>query len=165
MCAQYYKKSNRISIGIADAGVGILKTISQFHSARDDAAAIRLALQPGITGTTRRLGGTEFNAGAGLFFTKSIAALSRNLFVVYSGESLFKLLRNPVNQLPLLQADPAGDRHRFQPVPSWPGTVIGIDITVREDIEFADLLNEIRKAYSIDVKKRKKAFYRKIRFQ
>jgi len=164
VCAQYYKKSNRIAIGIADFGVGIQDTMKRFHRVTDDASAIRLALQPGFTGTTSRIGGTEFNAGAGLFFTKSIASLSRNIFLLYSGEALFKLLRQPQDQL-TLNADPAMDRHRFLKVPDWPGTAIGIDIAVREDVEFSALLNEIRKAYSIDVKKRKKAYYKKIQFR
>ncbi|HVO32857.1 MAG TPA: ATP-binding protein, partial [Elusimicrobiota bacterium] len=64
LCAQYYKKSNAIRIGIADTGVGIKKTITQSWPAKDDLEAVRLALTPGITGTTRREGGTEQNAGA-----------------------------------------------------------------------------------------------------
>lgn len=164
LCAQYYKRSNRISIGIADFGLGIFNTMRKHHAVDGDSSAIRMALQPGITGTTGRIGGTEFNAGAGLFFTKSIAALSRNHFVLYSGGSLFKLLKSAPGQL-TLQADPAFDRHRFQDVSEWPGTAIGIDISVRDDVEFASLLSEIRKAYSIDVKKKKKAYYKKIRFQ
>jgi anti-sigma regulatory factor (Ser/Thr protein kinase) len=165
VCAQYYKRSNKISIGIADFGVGIRDTMKRFHPVPDDASAIRLALQPGVTGTTARIGGTEFNAGAGLFFTKSIASLSQNYFVLYTGSSVFKLLRQAEDQLPLLNADPLLDRHRFQEVPRWPGTAMGIDIAVREDVEFASLLDEIRKAYSIDVRSKKKAYYKKIRFR
>ena len=33
-----------------------------------DIDAIKLALTPGISGTTRQEGGTDDNAGAGLFF-------------------------------------------------------------------------------------------------
>ena len=40
MCAQYYKKSNTIRIGIVDRGVGILKTISALHRAKTDLEAI-----------------------------------------------------------------------------------------------------------------------------
>jgi len=67
-CAQYYKKSNTIRLGIVDRGVGIRETIGSIYPAKDDLSAIQLALTPGITGTTRRIGGTEQNAGAGLFF-------------------------------------------------------------------------------------------------
>lgn len=165
VCAQYYRKSNRIAIGIADAGIGIRASMARSHNVATDKDAIRLALQPGVTGTTSRLGGTEFNAGAGLFFTKSIAALSRNFFLLYSGDALFKLLRTPQAQQSELHADPAMDRHRFVEEPHWPGTAVGIDVSVEQEIEFAMLLDEIRKAYSIDLKKRKRAYYKKIRFK
>jgi anti-sigma regulatory factor (Ser/Thr protein kinase) len=164
VCAQYYKSSNRIAIGIADAGIGIRQSITRSHVAGTDAAAIRLALQPGITGTTRRFGGTETNAGAGLFFTTSIASLSRNLFVVYSGNRAFKLLRSPQSSQGVLFADPEMDTHRWVQAPSWPGTAIGIDITVAEDVAFASLLNIIGKAFAKDVKKKKKDYYKKIQF-
>ena len=85
LCAQYYKKSNAIRIGIADTGLGIRETITRAHTAATDLEAIHLALTPGITGTTAREGGTEQNAGAGLFFIKSIATVNRDFLVVYSG--------------------------------------------------------------------------------
>jgi anti-sigma regulatory factor (Ser/Thr protein kinase) len=164
VCAQYYRSSNRIAIGIADAGIGIRQSIGVSHRVTDDASAIRLALQPGVTGTTRRIGGTEFNAGAGLFFTKSIAALGRNIFLLSSGSSAFKLLPGPETRQLKLFADPMGDSHRFLNTPAWQGTAVGIDINVQEGVEFASLLSEIRKAYNIDVKKSRKAYYKKIRF-
>ena len=52
------------------------------HFITSDKEAIQLALMPGITGTTRREGGTGINAGAGLFFIKSIAKINRDFFVV-----------------------------------------------------------------------------------
>jgi hypothetical protein len=57
-----------------------------------------------------------------------------------------------------------GDSHRFLNTPAWQGTAVGIDINVHEGVEFASLLSEIRKAYNIDVKKSRKAYYKKIRF-
>jgi len=165
VCAQYFKKSNRISIGIADAGRGILKSMRQHHAVANSKDSIGLALQPGITGVTSRIGGDEFNAGAGLFFTKSIAALSRNLFLLYSGDSAFKLLRVPRGETTVLKANPQNDKHRFLTgIPEWHGTIVGIDINVEEGRSFAELLDEIRQAYSIDVKSRRKAYYKKARF-
>lgn len=165
VCAQYYRNFDRISIGIADAGIGILSSIRQSHAVRDSREAISLALRPGITGATKRIGGTESNAGAGLFFTKSIATLSRNFFVIYSGNALYKLLKTPERDAPVIYADPALDRHKFTVgLPAWRGTVVGINIGVEEGEAFADLLSTIRKAYDIDVKKQKKLYYRKIRF-
>jgi anti-sigma regulatory factor (Ser/Thr protein kinase) len=66
VCAQYFKKTKRISIGVADTGIGIRKAML-IHRPRSDKEAIGFALKPGITGTTLKFGGTEANAGAGLF--------------------------------------------------------------------------------------------------
>lgn len=70
VCAQYYQKSNVIRIGVVDSGIGISGSIGISYKTNDDVHAIQLALTPGITGKTRNLGGTETNAGAGLFFIK-----------------------------------------------------------------------------------------------
>ncbi|WKW50615.1 hypothetical protein [Rhodomicrobium lacus] len=164
ICAQYYRESKRISIGIADAGVGILASMKRSHKLSNSKKAIELALQPGITGTTARIGGNEFNAGAGLFFTKSIATLSRNRFCLYSGDCMFRLMKTRQRYAPELQSDPNLDPHQFrEDVPDWPGTVVGIDLNIEQGIEFAELLDQIRKAYFIDVKK-KKDYSNKIRF-
>jgi anti-sigma regulatory factor (Ser/Thr protein kinase) len=166
ICAQYYKKSNAIRIGIADTGVGIKATITQSHPARTDLEAIRLALRPGITGTTRREGGTEQNAGAGLFFIKSIATVNRDFFIIYSGNGFYKLLKKPAATATLrLSADPFSDKHsKNETFPSWQGTVVGVDITLAKTREFSYLLDAIRETYSKDVKERKKLRYKKPRF-
>lgn len=165
VCAQYFKRSNRISIGIADAGIGVHGSMSRFHNVRTAQEAITLAMRPGISGATSRLGGNEFNAGAGLFFTKGIAALSHNYFLLYSGDAAFELLKVREGELLTLNADPRLDRHRYLTgVPSWPGTVVGIDINVEEGQNFADLLDRIRTAYSVDLKTRKKVYYKRARF-
>jgi anti-sigma regulatory factor (Ser/Thr protein kinase) len=164
VCAQYYSESKRIAIGIADAGIGVLDSIRRSHKVTTPRGAIELALQPGITGTTSRIGGNEFNAGAGLFFTKSIATLSRNRFFIYSGDAMFRLMKTRQRYEPELQSDPKLDPHQFpNDVPRWPGTVVGIDLNIERGIEFSELLEQIRKAYFIDVKM-KKDYANKIRF-
>lgn len=163
VCAQYYSESKRIAIGIADAGIGVLNTMRQHHDVQSSRAAIRLALQPGITGTTSRIGGNEFNAGAGLFFTKSIATLSRNRFCFYSGDSMFRLMKTRKRYDPELHADPNDDPHSFVRAPLLKGTVVGIDLSIEQGFEFAALLEAIREAYFIDVKQ-KKNYAKKIRF-
>lgn len=164
--AQYFKKTNTIRIGIADIGVGIKNTISQSYRAADDLAAILLALTPGITGTTNREGGTEQNAGAGLFFIKSIASINRNFFMIYSGNALYKLLmRRRDNRGSTLNADPAKDRHSDKDnLPYWQGTVVGIDISLDATSEFTSLLDLIRSTYRNAVQERRKARYKKARF-
>jgi hypothetical protein len=138
--------------------------MKQFHSVRDSKEAISLALQPGITGTTGKVGGTARNAGAGLFFTKNIASFSRNLFVLCSGDAAYRLLRGSENRVVKLYADPLRDHHLFPTgLPSWNGTVVGIDINVSPEVEFSELLNQVRKVYYLDVK-RKKDFGPRIKF-
>ena len=152
--AQYYKKSNSIRIGIADTGVGIKNTINRSYTTPTHLEAIRLALTPGITGTTRREGGTEFNAGAGLFFIKSIAVVNRDFFVVYSGNAMYKLLKS---QHLRLHADPYKDRHsKGEDYPYWQGTIVGVDISLDENKEFSLLLDLIRETYIKTVRERKK---------
>ena len=114
VAAQYYKKSNTIRIGICDNGIGIKKSLQRYWSshARTDLDAIKWALVPGISGTTAREGGTGDNAGAGLFFIKSIAQIARNYFMMYSGSGIYKLLLHDKRiENPRLHPDPRDDRH------------------------------------------------------
>lgn len=160
--AQYYCKSNSIRIGIADTGIGIKKTINYSHLAETDLEAIRLALIPGITGTTKREGGTEFNAGAGLFFIKSIAKVNGNFFMIYSGNAMYKLLKSNPDRL---YADPFRDRHsKGDDYPFWGGTIVGIDISLDLNRRFSDLLESIRNTYMKTIQERKKAKYKRVKF-
>lgn len=162
VCAQYHAKSNKIRLGIVDTGVGIKKTINYSHPAKDDLDAIQLALTPGITGTTRKEGGTEFNAGAGLFFIKSIAYVNQNFFSIYSGSGLYKLLKRDDSKTLRLYADPFLDRHsKGHSFPYWQGTVVGVDISLSTNQAFTALLDLIRETYSKAVKERKKERYKK----
>ena len=162
--AQYYQKSNRIAIGIVDTGVGIKKTINQSHAALTHLEAIRLALLPGITGTTKREGGTEFNAGAGLFFIKSISKVNRDFFMIYSGNAMYKLLKSKPGKSKLY-ADPFADKHSSgENFPLWRGTAVGVDISLNETKEFSNLLDLIREVYSKTVRERKRAKYKKPKF-
>lgn len=165
ICAQYYKKSNSIKIGIADCGVGIKKTINQSHQALTDMDAIGLALTPGITGTTRREGGTSENAGAGLFFIKSIASVNRDFFIIYSGNAFYKLLRKTNASRTTLVANPFAEKHsKDETYPYWQGTVVGVDITLDQTREFSKLLDLIRDTYSKGIRERKKARHKQPRF-
>mgnify|MGYP001600271952 CR=1 FL=1 len=166
LSAQYYQKSNTIRIGIADTGIGIKKSINQSHVASTDLEAIKLALTPGITGTTSREGGTEFNAGAGLFFIKSIAKVNRDFFMIYSGNAMYKLLKGKSGENQIhLYADPFKDRYSSEEnLPYWEGTVVGIDISLDATKEFSTLLNLISEIYVETVRERKKAKYRGPRF-
>ena len=165
LCAQYYKKSNTIRIGIVDRGVGIMKTISASHRVLNDIEAIKLALTPGITGTTRRIGGTDYNAGAGLFFIKSIAAVNKDFFVIYSGKAMYKLLKADSKKQIRLHSDPSKDKHsEGDDFANWQGTVIGVDIKLDDREEFSTLLGLINQTYSQSVRERRKEYYKKAKF-
>lgn len=162
VCAQYYSKSNTMRIGIVDRGIGIKNTISAFYPVKNDLDAIVLALTPGVTGTTRKIGGTEQNAGAGLFFIKSIAKVNRDFFLIYSGNGLYKLLKTKANKLIRLQIDPFKDNSsKSNDFPYWQGTVVGVDISLDSKKEFNELLKLISTIYSKKVKEEKKKYYKR----
>lgn len=161
LCAQYYKKSNTIRLGIVDRGVGIKKTISSAYTVKDDLHAIQLALTPGITGTTRRIGGTDQNMGAGLFFIKSITKVNRDFFMIYSGNGMYKLLKTNTNRDVRLFADPFRDKHsKSNEFPHWRGTAVGVDLNLDDREEFNELLNQIYKIIRKTVRERRKQYYK-----
>ncbi|HEX8183057.1 MAG TPA: hypothetical protein VF575_05665 [Candidatus Saccharimonadales bacterium] len=167
VAAQYYPAANMVRLGICDAGVGVWRTIHENWPAKTDIDAIKLALAPGITGTTKREGGTDNNAGAGLFFVKSMAMVARDYFIIYSGTGLYKLTKRDKRRkgLPRLRANPEQDAHaETNQAPKFPGTVVGIDISLDQTKEFTSLLSVIRSAYTEAVKERKKLRYKKPKF-
>lgn len=165
VAAQYYKKDHRIGIAICDTGIGLWKSLQLWHP-RTDREALELALTPGISGTTLREGGTEQNAGAGLFFTKSIAKISRGYFSIYSGDSIYTLLKTRSDQkTPKLVANPFSEHHAFsdQP-PRFSGTLVAIDIPLDNTKKFQTLLEEIGNIYESAIRERKNARIRKPNF-
>jgi len=167
VAAQYFPKSNRISIGICDTGIGIWRSMHETWQPKNDIEAIKMALTPGITGTTRREGGTSDNAGAGLFFIKSIAKMARSYFVIYSGRGEYSLLKydKRVKTLPRLYADPELDHHReSNALPNFQGTLIGVDISLDSNAEFNSILEAIKKAYEESIRDRKRLRYKEPKF-
>lgn len=164
ICAQYYKKSNMIRIGVVDCGIGIKKSMSPTYAPKTHLESLKLALTPGITGTTRKIGGTERNAGAGLFFIKSIAKVNRDFFMIYSGNAMFKLLK-PQGKNIKLYYDPSSDRHsEGEDYPYWDGNVVGIDISLNENPNFKSLLEMILKVYNTGKRAKQKQRYKQPRF-
>jgi len=84
VCAHNYSEANtqRVTIAIADCGVGITKHLGRaYHDIKnDDLLALRYAMQPGVTGAVSGTYGTPDNAGAGLFITRCIAKGSGGVF-------------------------------------------------------------------------------------
>lgn len=166
VCAQYYKKSNTVRIGVVDTGKGIKESLKKFYNPKNDLEAIVLALTPGITGTSQKIGTvSEMNAGAGLFFIKSLAKISRDFFMVYSGKSMYKLLKHPKDKKIKLKADPLKDHHSSdENLPFWKGTVVAIDLCLDDNIDFEELLTSIRKVYGEGKKKIIKERFKKPKF-
>lgn len=164
VAAQYFKKSNTIRIGIVDTGIGILASIRGSHPVNSDLEAIKLALTPGITGTTRKAGGSEQNAGAGLFFIKTIAFFNRDPFVVYTGGAMYKLKKRLPTNTVELKADPFADRHSTETtLPYWNGVVVGIDITLNNAHRFGEVIRVVQDFYFQSVKETKKARYKRLK--
>ena len=135
------------------------------HKVTSNKDALLLALQPGISGTTSKLGGTEDNAGAGLFFTKCIAQSTRNYFVVYSGDAYFKLRVTPKGEPICFNSKPEDDISTIrQGLPLFQGTLIGIDINISDTEVFHDIMNSIGGAFSSSLLRAKKDYYKKIRY-
>jgi anti-sigma regulatory factor (Ser/Thr protein kinase) len=166
VAAQYYRKTNRVSIGICDTGIGLRKSLRRHWSPKTDAEALKLALTPGITGTTRREGGSSENAGAGLFFIKSIAKITRNYFAIYSGNAEYTLHKHDKRvNAPRLFADPTQDPHsEIGSAPSFDGTLVAVDITLDETPELKQLLTGIGEVYDKAIRERKRAKYHEPRF-
>ena len=167
VAAQYFRKTNRVSIGICDTGIGIWKSLNTYWHPKTDIEAITLALTPGITGTTHKEGGTAENAGAGLFFIKSIAKITRNYFAIYSGKAEYTLLKHDkrVKGMPKLFADPSRDPHAETNVAeNFQGTLVAVDISLEETQEFNELIANIGKVYDKAIRERKRDKYRKPRF-
>ena len=163
VCAQYFKKSNRIAMGVADNGRGLIASLKQSYLVSDSSEAIKLALTPGVTGTTSKPGGSAQNAGFGLFLIKSIAYASSDFFSIISGDKMFKLLQRG-NKPVKLQGDPFNDRHTMMDTPYWNGVAVGVDISLGQTDEFTSLLDNIYKFYSKEVGGQKKEKYKKPKF-
>lgn len=160
VAAQYYQEQKMIRLGICDTGIGIKGSMKSIwpNKSKTDLDAIKWALVPGVSGTTLREGGTEENAGAGLFFVKSISMLTRDYFAIYSGTAVYRLLkRRPDVKAVRLHADPDRDRNsQTNDAPFFPGTMVAIDISLDKIEEFSIVLEAIRQAYSQAVRTRRK---------
>ena len=169
VAAQYYKKNNIVRLGICDGGIGVRRSMAANWPEKSgiDISALKWALTPGVSGTTRREDGTEDNAGAGLFFIKSIAKTTRDYFAIYSGSGVYKLLRSDARKKkpPTLKANPEDEPHsEFDDAPYFQGTLVGIDITLDSAPAFDSLLSAIRDVYSASIRERRKQRYLEPKF-
>lgn len=152
VCAQRYseKEPRRVSIAVADCGLGIGHTLGTAYAQalKSDIAALGLAMQPGISGVPRGVYGAPDNAGAGLFFTRAIATATGGYFVLLSGKAAFRAKRRKRHQTAQLQLflnafdDP---RVNLWPLDDrWQGTVAAVEITTDNVSNFPRLFGWIR---------------------
>lgn len=165
VAAQYFKNTNRISLAICDTGIGLWKALQIWHP-HTDKDAIKLALTPGISGTTRKEGGTSENAGAGLFFIKSIAKTTRSNFAIYSGSAAYILKKTRSDQKkPTLKADPFKDSCVLKSdLAKFDGTLVAVDISLDVTVEFKQMLDMIGDVYDSAIRERRSQRFRKPNF-
>ena len=150
VCAHNFagKALHRVSLAVVDSGCGIREQLSRTHSeaAGNDAAALHLALRPGVTGAVPGMYGTPDNAGAGLFITRCMAKGSGGYFLVASGQAGYRLRRaNDPQQQEILLEDPLAERHdswRFRH--PWQGTIVALEIRTDHIGDFDEYFAWIR---------------------
>lgn len=145
-CAQFYKKSDKVSIGVADCGIGIKESLLRSHVIDASTLGVVEAVKPGVSGAVKSMYGGSDNAGAGLFYNKCIAHASKQYFAIASGEDAFRLRRKQNSAS--FNADPDLDRHDIYTIPKWIGTVVGLDISITSGQEFAALTKKILDTYT-----------------
>ena len=139
VAAQYYSgtRGDRpyVSIGIADAGVGIRSSLRHnYPDLASDGDAILTAMRPGVTGAV----GRSENAGAGLFFTRGLASSTNGYFAVGSGDAMFRTSR--ATQAPF-------DTELVFPISAYPGTVVCVEISLDQRIDFNEFLADTRELF------------------
>lgn len=158
VAARYYEKSNKVSLAICDTGIGIRQSMSSVWHPQTDLDAIKLALSPGITGTTSKEGGTFENAGAGLFYVRSIAKMARNYFLIYSGRGEYMLTKWDKRLNPKFVADPFDEEYTAtDEAPDFKGTLVALDLSLDSaTTEFDELLHNIGLVYDNAIRERKR---------
>jgi anti-sigma regulatory factor (Ser/Thr protein kinase) len=149
VCAHNYtgKGPHRVTLAVADCGCGISQHLSIAHpKVKDnDLEAIRLAMQPGITGAIPGVYGTSDNAGAGLFITRNIAKGTGGYFEIISGNAAYRLRRTNNIQQPSLFQDAFVERCDTWKFPTdWIGTVVTLEIRTEMVNEFEKFFGWIR---------------------
>lgn len=151
------ERQARVSIGIADCGAGIRRSLSRnFPKIASDREAVLTAVKPGTTGAVRSYYGTTDNAGAGLFFTRRLATTADGQFGLLSGDVFLRSTRAD-GDVP--------DDELAQEIPRFPGTVVAVEIGVDEPFEWAEFLAATREAFAAMASRSAKQAARRARFE
>jgi STAS-like domain of unknown function (DUF4325) len=142
----WYEKINELHFIIADTGIGIRKHLSQAqYGINDDEEAIRLAMQPEISGTFGQQDPytNRNNAGMGLFLSSNIIRKLRADMHVISGNGI-------VHVSPM---DITGKQMEV----NWPGTFVLVTIRLdrANDFAFETMMQEFREQARKEVNSRK----------
>ena len=152
VCAQLYRGKDTvkkvqsplsrryISIGVADAGIGVRSTLARTEPGLDtDRDAVLRAMEFGTTGAIPGVYGTGDNAGAGLYFTRRLSWATARYFALASGDALFKLSQR--ERQPRDDQLVAESRH-------GPALSCAVEIGLDWELNFEDFLKATRASYS-----------------
>ena len=94
-CAQKFPNIREIEIVSVDRGVGFYKTISRSYSVTNDAEAIELAVQKGVTGSGMKVyEHSPKNAGYGLYVISHMMRDSDGKMWIISGKAYYDVINN-----------------------------------------------------------------------
>ena len=101
-CAQYWPSYDLVELAIMDEGIGIKESLCEntdhVHMIKEDEDAIKLSLEPGISGTMivnkSSLAQSEWdNSGYGLYMVSEMCAELDASFILASGKSAIKVCK------------------------------------------------------------------------
>lgn len=134
VCAQRFggkTKTPRVSIGVADTGVGLRGSLAKAHTVANDRDAVLMAMKPGVTGAVPSMYGTSNNAGAGLFVTRNLSTETLGYFSLASGDAMF---------VSSLATRKPSESSLVRQIPSYPGTVVCAEVGLRPGYDYAGIL-------------------------
>jgi hypothetical protein len=151
VCAQLYPgrsgtqrtgnvASRYISIGVADAGIGVRDTLRRnYPELHDDDEALLKAMEFGTTGAEATMYGTHDNAGAGLYFTRRLSQVTGRYFAIASGDAMFKNSQSKATK---------ADARLMKKIPAWPGTLVAVEIGLDWPLNFAEFIANTRASFT-----------------
>ncbi len=140
----WYQKHNEIHFLVSDIGVGIKEHLSQsYPGIESDEDALRLAIQPNVSGTFGKTDPyqSKNNAGVGLFLSSNIVRkLNADMHIV-SGNGVIHISPRDITSKTIDQ--------------TWPGTFVLVSVRIEENIKFTlhTMMQEFRKAASRELAK------------
>ncbi len=159
VCAQNFRakraKRSYVSIGIADCGMGVRKSLGRNHPHSTDSKAVLHAIRAGVTGALGGPYGSSDNAGAGLFITRRLCDATNGYFALGSGDAIFRTS---------LAAKRPRDESQVRSIGSFPGTVVSVEIGLDPDSDFDTTLGLARHAFGEQMDKRRAEVGQRVRF-